>query len=126
LQQFQDNDTWNIGEVQYFFLLESGDDDNRRYRAFAVVSIWSDHDAEIWKDSNHTVWFSQYQGQGKLAVMECKHIDSCVAMVPHTIRGREGSFLVEKPGLGAIGDGEYREDAERADDAIDIDSDNDE
>jgi hypothetical protein len=92
-------------------------------RALAVASVWSRQDAEIWRDSNHTVWFSRYTGQEHIHVMDIKDINSCVAMVPHTLRGKTGSFLVEKPGLGAMGEGDYREDAERGDAEVDADSD---
>jgi hypothetical protein len=120
------NTSWHIGEVQFFFLVthESHDVPGLMHtRALAAISVWSKQDTEIWRDSNHTVWFSRYTGQEHIHVMDVKDIDSCVAMVPHTLRGKTGSFLVEKPGLGAMGVGDYQEDAERGDAEVDAASD---
>jgi hypothetical protein len=112
----------HIAEVQYFFRVRSPQDDTQTH-VLAVLSDWSAHDEEIWRDSYSTVWFSRYQGQRALRVIEVKATDSCVAMLPHTLRGKTGHFLVEKPGLGVLDKNGYEEPENRRDEDIDMDED---
>jgi hypothetical protein len=94
--------SWHIAEVQYFFRVRSSDPLDLDTHNLAVISLWSAKDEEIWRDSNRTVWYAAYQGQTSIAVIDVKDIDSCVAMVPHALRGKHNSFLVEKPSLGVM------------------------
>jgi hypothetical protein len=111
--------------VQYFFRVRSSDPCDLLTRTLAVISLWSDKDEEFWRISNRTVWHSRYQGQACLAVISVTDIESCVAMIPHKIRDRDGSVLVEKPGLGPLSyrqpdrdqDHDRDEDAESGEDA---------
>jgi hypothetical protein len=96
----QGQPAWHIGEVQYFFRVRSRDPLDLETHTLAVISLWSNKDEVIWRVSNRTVWYAIYQGQGSIAVINVKDIHSCVAMVPHKLRGKDGNFLVEKPSLG--------------------------
>jgi hypothetical protein len=89
--------------------------------SLAVISLWADHDVHIWRDSNKTVWYSTLQGQAAISVIDVKDIESCVAMVPHELRGQKGSFLVEKPGLCVMGYGENAEPEENREDEVPLD-----
>jgi hypothetical protein len=112
--------SWHIAEVQYLFRVRSQDPGDSQTHVLAVLSRWGPKDDEIWKYSNKTVWFSQYRGQADIAVVDAKQIETCVAMVPHRLRGRDGNFLVEKPGLGTMS---YREPEDREDEDVDRESD---
>jgi hypothetical protein len=94
--------TFHIGEVQFYF-------QSNEECAHALVSVWSDPDADMLRRSSNTVYSCVYRGQTDLRVIDAKTIMSVVAMVPMTPRDGDRSsrfFLLEKPGLEitALGD----------------------
>jgi hypothetical protein len=90
--------TFRIGEVQFFFR----SDHSREEHAYAMVSIWSEPDMVMLRESLNTVYSCVHMDQTDLCVIDMKTISSVVAMVP--MKPSEGSqssrfFLLEKPGL---------------------------
>ncbi|KAG2112432.1 hypothetical protein DEU56DRAFT_749347, partial [Suillus clintonianus] len=82
--------------VLYFFEahLESG----QPPVALAVVSVYGPPDPALLESSSFTVWSCEYHGEGALAVIPVRCIKAVVAMVPHSLRGQNQYFVVEKPG----------------------------
>jgi hypothetical protein len=71
-------------------------------RAYALVSVWSEPDLAMLRESFNTVYSCVYTDQTDLRVIDVKTIASVVAMVPMTPRDGDRSsrfFLLEKPGL---------------------------
>jgi hypothetical protein len=71
-------------------------------RAYALVSVWSDPDMDLLRESSETVYSCRYRGDACLRVIDVKTITSVVAMIPMTPRDADSSthfFLLEKPGL---------------------------
>ncbi|KAJ7090488.1 hypothetical protein C8R44DRAFT_648205 [Mycena epipterygia] len=83
-----------------------GDDEPE---AFAVGDMYSQPDENLLQESYNTVWFSDHGMGEHLVVIPVKTILSVVAMVPLTINGVDGFFLVEKPGLDVISLTDYEE-----------------
>ena len=72
---------------------------------YALVSMWSEPDAGLLKQSSQAVYKCSYRGQDDLHVIKVTTISAVVAMVP--MRPSEGDrcahfFLVEKPGLDTL------------------------
>ena len=69
----------------------------------AVVSIYSEADPVLLKESAGTVVACQYHGDSSLIVINFSSIISVVGMVPHHFLGfnveEDWRFVVEKPGL---------------------------
>ncbi|KAL0562754.1 hypothetical protein V5O48_019325, partial [Marasmius crinis-equi] len=86
----------------------------------AMVSVFSEPDQDLLKESHNTVYVCQYRGQHAMKVINVKQIKALVAMVPDfhisadnsTITPPDSYFLVEKPslqeqeffGLGDVGE----------------------
>ena len=71
-------------------------------RAYALVSVWSEPDTDLLRESVNTVYSCVYMGEEDLRIIDVKAIVSVVAMVPMTPHNRDQSaqfFLLEKPGL---------------------------
>ncbi len=97
-----------FGEVRYYFkaALQPESPEN----GFAMVSVYSDPDADLLESSCHTLWSCEYTGDNSLQVVSIKDIESVVAMVPHPIpadialanklRGRV--YVGEQMGLDVI------------------------
>jgi hypothetical protein len=77
---------------------------NQNTRTFAVVSVWSLPDPELWEYSYRTCYSSVHRGQDAILVLEVTNIKTVVAMVPHEVVGAKRSFLVEKIGLSLVAD----------------------
>ena len=103
LTQFRNNGTSGqqarFGEVQYYFRCKIQDN----IFTLAVVSIYSEADSALLKESAGTVVACQYSGDASLIVINFASIISVVGMVPHQFLGfdveEDWRFVVEKPGL---------------------------
>jgi hypothetical protein len=103
--QFTHMETFHIGEVQFYFRSKHSGVEC----AYALVSVWSEPDMDLLRESSNTVYSCVYQGQTDLRVIDVKIITSVVAMVPMTPRDGDRSshfFLLEKPGLEITGLGD--------------------
>ena len=71
-------------------------------RTYALVSVWSDPDMDLLRESSEMVYLCRYHGDACLWVIDVKTITSVVAMIPMTPHNADSSthfFLLEKPGL---------------------------
>ncbi|KAM6489697.1 hypothetical protein JOM56_014868 [Amanita muscaria] len=68
-----------FGEVQYYFYLAFGDETH----TISILSVFSDPDSELLKDSHHTVYACHYRGEASLVAIDVKQIKSLVAMIPY-------------------------------------------
>ena len=69
---------------------------------YALVSVWSDPDMDLLRESSETVYLCRYCSDACLQVIDVKTITSVVAMIPMTPRNTDSSthfFLLKKPGL---------------------------
>ncbi|KAG1728826.1 hypothetical protein EDD22DRAFT_788983 [Suillus occidentalis] len=64
-----------------------------------LVSLYSDPDHELLKESYATFYSCSYHGDEGLAVISTSSIQSVVAMVPHKLKGESRVFIFKKPGL---------------------------
>ena len=118
LTQFRNNGTSGqqarFGEAQYYFRCKIQDN----IFTLAVVSIYSEANSVLLKESAGTVIACQHSGDSSLIVINFASIISVVGMVPHQFLGfdveEDWRFVVEKPGL----------DISRLDGACEEDSDN--
>jgi hypothetical protein len=102
--------TFHIGEVQFYFRSNH----SSVVRAYALVSLWSEPNMDLLRDSSGTVYSCVYQGVAELRVINAKTITSSVAMLPVTPRDGDHSarfFLLEKPGLEIMASGDVSTDA---------------
>ncbi|KAF8256448.1 hypothetical protein EI94DRAFT_1775290 [Lactarius quietus] len=70
--------------------------------AYVLISVWSDPDMDMLRDSYNTVYSCAYRGQEDQQVIDVKAITSVVAMIPMTPHDGDRStrfFLLDKPGL---------------------------
>ena len=72
---------------------------------YALVSMWSEPDAQLLEQSSQAIYKCTYHGQDDLQVIKVTTISAVVAMVP--MQPSEGDrcmhfFLVEKPGLDTL------------------------
>ncbi|KAF5335649.1 hypothetical protein D9758_017763 [Tetrapyrgos nigripes] len=107
-----------FGEVQYYFRMsfqqpEDMDDDgnsnenDRSVETLAMISRYSNPDANLLRISHGVVMSCSYQGEDDLVVYPASMIEAVVAMVPHSKLSeskmgdawKERYFVVEKPGL---------------------------
>lgn len=89
-----------FAEVHYYFQMIVREDNQEQIQTLALVSKYSDPDAEIFRESHETLWVfrKQQASEELLTVIEVKKIDSVVAVLP--LPGCDGMwFLAEKPGL---------------------------
>jgi hypothetical protein len=118
------DDSIEFAEVQFFFRARIEEED----KTLALVSLYSEPDAELLEESYNTVWSCKYQGDDKLEVVDAKSISSVVAMVPLPIDDNEGSssgddrdsddisyFVVEKLGLDVSSMAGYKDDEDEED-----------
>ncbi|KAJ7702170.1 hypothetical protein B0H16DRAFT_1347648 [Mycena metata] len=99
----------NYAEVQFFFQA-----DIKGLRdTYALISVYSDPDAELLEDSENTVWLCTYRGLDALKVIRVKRILSVVGMVPLDDVGE--LFVVEKMGLELDAMGGAEDDMEEID-----------
>ncbi|KJA21717.1 hypothetical protein HYPSUDRAFT_140349, partial [Hypholoma sublateritium FD-334 SS-4] len=79
----------------------------------AVISVYSEPNPTLLKESAGTVLACQYCGDSSLVVVDFGSIILVVAMVPHHFRGHDieedWRFVVEKPGLDVTRLGEASE-----------------
>ncbi|THH20286.1 hypothetical protein EW146_g1041 [Bondarzewia mesenterica] len=101
-----------IAEVLYYFILIV----DGIKKAVAMVSLYSDPNPDLLKQSYGTYWSSKHQGDTALRVIDYHTIKSVVAMVPIADR----YFLVKKLGLEIVRLGGSEEDMDMD---MDIDSD---
>jgi hypothetical protein len=81
--------------VQFYCLFDS--------RAFALVSVYSEPDSQILKDSSGALYVCRYMGEAALRLVRVEEIQALVSMqllpaVDHSERGL--MFPVHKPGIG--------------------------
>ena len=70
--------------------------------AYALISVWSEPDPQLHRESSQAVYACVYRGQDNLRVIEAKSITAVVAMVPMQPANGDRSdlfFLIDKPGL---------------------------
>ncbi|KAH8989748.1 hypothetical protein EDB92DRAFT_1799512 [Lactarius akahatsu] len=70
--------------------------------AYALISVWSEPDPQLLRESSQAVYVCVYHGQDNLRVIEAKSITAVVAMVPMQPANGDRSdlfFLIDKPGL---------------------------
>ena len=89
-----------FGEVRYFFQVSIA----AQQHTLAMMSVYSEPDADLLVRSSATVWSCRPGGMDGLRVIDVKLIRAVVAMVPHPrLPGHEAfqdrCFLVEKLGL---------------------------
>ncbi|KAJ7073750.1 hypothetical protein C8F01DRAFT_971137, partial [Mycena amicta] len=89
----------DIVEVNCFFVAND--------KAFGIGYAFQPPDQTLLKRSYGTVWASF--GPGTIIVFEVFQILSVVGMVPWTYDGKDGWFLVEKPGLEMVTMSGYEE-----------------
>ena len=85
-----------FAEVHYYFQMHV----QNQTKTLALVTKYSDPDAEIVRESFGTLWVfkKQRRGEETLMVIEAKKIVAVVAIVP--LPGSDNLwFLAEKPGL---------------------------
>ena len=90
--------SFHIGEVQFFFR----SDHTGAEHAYALVSVWSDPDMDLLRDSSEMVYSCTYRSNACLHVIDVKMITSVVAMIPMMPCDGDCSshfFLPKKPGL---------------------------
>ncbi|EIW81720.1 hypothetical protein CONPUDRAFT_54837 [Coniophora puteana RWD-64-598 SS2] len=88
-----ENET-RFAEVQYYF---QADED----QTFALVSLYSQHDEHLYRESLGTSIACEYHGERELRVIPVEDIKSVVALVLHKFPHKEtpSFYLIEKPGL---------------------------
>lgn len=101
--KFSHNGAVQFGEVQYYFSLAFGD----HTHPICVLSVFSDPDQQLLKDSHHAIYACHYLGEENLLAIDVKQIKTVVAMIPYYKVTAQGEieipptehFLVEKPHL---------------------------
>ncbi|KAF8265598.1 hypothetical protein EI94DRAFT_1588344, partial [Lactarius quietus] len=96
--KFPSGESFQIGEVQFFFRSNHSGSEH----AYALISVWSDLDMDMLRNSSNTVYSCAYRGQEDLQVIDRKAITSVVAMIPMTPCDGDHStcfFLLNNPGL---------------------------
>ena len=78
MDQFTSGESFHIGEVQFFFRSKH----TGAERTYTIVSMWSEPDPQLLKESSQAVYASIYHGQETLQVIEAKSMVAVVAMVP--------------------------------------------
>ena len=88
-----------FGEVLYFFRCKL----QENMFTLALVSMYSDPDPFLFKESGGTVLACKYNGDSTLIAINFSAIISVVGMVPHSFSclssTEDWRFVVEKPGL---------------------------
>jgi len=69
----------NFAEVQYFFNAMV----NATRHTLVLVSLYSQPDEDLFKQSNWTVWSVTEGGQSGLRVIDAKSILAVVSVIPH-------------------------------------------
>ncbi|KAF8259056.1 hypothetical protein EI94DRAFT_1618096, partial [Lactarius quietus] len=90
--------SFHIGEVQFYFRSKHTGVE----RAYALVSVWSEPNQQLFEESSQAVYACAYCGQDSLQVIEVKTILSVVGMVlmqPSLGDRSPRFFLIDKPGL---------------------------
>ncbi|KAJ7626655.1 hypothetical protein DFH06DRAFT_1443729, partial [Mycena polygramma] len=83
------------GEVQFFF--QATIEKSREQKTLALVSVYSEPDPDVLRESYEMVALCEYYGDDDLDVIEVDRIQAGVAMIPI---GEEGTYFVgEKLGL---------------------------
>ncbi|KAJ6514364.1 hypothetical protein C8R47DRAFT_1282332 [Mycena vitilis] len=83
------------GEVQFFF--QATIEKSREQKTLALVSVYSEPDPDVLRESYEMVALCEYYGDDDLDVIEVDQIQAGVAMIPI---GEEGTYFVgEKLGL---------------------------
>ena len=102
-----------ICEAQFFFVTgthEAGFD------GYALVSVYSCPDMELWNDSSKTLWACTYRGDANLRAIPVSDILECISMQPlPPLPGEpvDRWFTLEKSGLDdGVLNGEVEEDEE--------------
>jgi hypothetical protein len=74
-------------------------------QTYALVSLWSEPDEELLRDSLGTLYACVYHGMRNLRVIKVEAIVSVVAVIPlkpSEVDTCSRHFVVEKPGLDAL------------------------
>lgn len=105
-----------FGEVQYYFRCRI----QANISTLAVISVYSEPDPNLFKESAGTIVACQYLGDSSLIVVDFASIISVVGMVPHDFTGlnvdEDWRFVVEKPGLDILRlGGAYSDDLDNSD-----------
>ncbi len=91
-----------FGEVQYYFRCKI----QAHVFTLAVISVYSEPDLALLKESAGTVVACRYRGDLSLVVIDFTSIVSVVGMVPHNFPGldveEDWRYVVEKPGLDVL------------------------
>ncbi|KIL60398.1 hypothetical protein M378DRAFT_83751 [Amanita muscaria Koide BX008] len=111
------------GEVQFFLQFAPKDP-----RAFALVSLYSEPDSELLRQSLGTLWVSRYLAKQTLCIVTAESIQSVVGMVPFMLSDAENAnaeirakftntyFVSEKPFLEYMGTGDTAEENDTEED----------
>ena len=93
------NDQVRFGEVYYYFRCKI----RAQISTLVVLSVYSDPDSILYKESLGTVVACRYTGDSSLIVANFTSILSVVAMVPWKFprldSDEDWRYVVEKPGL---------------------------
>ena len=96
------NDQVRFGEVYYYFRCKI----RAQISTLVVLSVYSDPDSILYKESLGTVVACRYTGDSSLIVANFTSILSVVAMVPRKFprldSDEDWRYVVEKPGLDVL------------------------
>jgi len=87
-----------FAEVQFYFF-DRDDDKQGDKVVYAVLSLYGPPNQEMLNESSHTLWVSEYRGQGYLRCLPVTAIISVVSIqpLPHRPEDPENLwFVVEK------------------------------
>lgn len=93
-----------FAEVQFYFF-DKDDDEQGDKLAYAIVSLYGPPNEEMLNESSHTLWASEYKGQGNLRCLPVAAIISVISMQPLPRRPEDPEnlwFVVEKSGLDDV------------------------
>ncbi|KAI0699679.1 hypothetical protein BC835DRAFT_1267577 [Cytidiella melzeri] len=82
------DDRIEIAEVQFYFLLKAGQDEDDRQHGFAMVSMWSPPDPQLLEWSSKCLWSClplPKEDDRLLRIISAKNIIAAVGMVPHSV-----------------------------------------
>ena len=103
--QIELNGKIEFAEVQFYFLHFTTDEADEKPIPYALVSVYSQPNQELLRESSNTLWACTYNGDNDLRVVDPSCITACVSMqplppLPADLDNQDRLwFVVEKSGL---------------------------
>lgn len=102
MHKIESNGKIEFAEVQFYFLLFTTDKADETPLPYALVSMYSQPNQELLRESSNTLWACKYSGDDNLRVVDLSTITACVSMQPLPPLPTDTDrlwFVVEKSGL---------------------------